>query len=310
MVAGVQRTNSDLGIGVKEIVSKQSLRQSLGYKRLFLWAAILAVVFGIVLMSINLYGLTQPIRKPGLGVTDHDLLRFVPEELWSYERSMEEIDALASIDNKDVLASKANEIVNISIIHPQWTWVDRVEYRQLIPIWENYYLWFLGVVTDMPQIQRYHYANYKRNIKRGIGVCGDAATVYSSILDRYGIENRLASFSDGHVVVEYESDDGQSFVMDPDFGVELGMSLEQIGKSPESIRPMYAEQGYSVREIDTLVRIYSSGFFIFDDTYSFMAKRYIFEEVSYIMKWVAPLFLIFMGGFYLSRRRRLRLDKK
>jgi hypothetical protein len=288
----------------------KSFRQSATHKSLFFWIAISAVVIGMLLLSINLYGLSQPIRKPGLGVTDHEMLRFIPEEIWSYERSMKEIDALSRIEHKDVLASKANDIVNISIIHPQWTWIDRVEYRQLIPVWENYYLWFLGVVTDMPQIQRYHYANYKRNIKRGIGVCGDAATVYSSILDRYGIENRLASFSDGHVVVEYESEDGQSFVMDPDFGVELGMSLERINSDPELVRKAYANRGYTTREINTLVRIYGSGFFIFDDTYSFMAKRYIFEEVSYVMKWVAPLILIVLGCLYLLRIRRLSTFKK
>ena len=278
--------------------------------RYLLILAIICLVVGTVLMAINIYGLTQPIRKPGLGVEDHELLRFVPDQTWSYERSMQEIDALSTIDDPDRLASKANEIVNTSMVHPQWTWVDRNEYRQLVPIWENYYLWFLGVVTDMPQIQRYHYANYKRNIKRGIGVCGDFATVYSSILDRYGIENRLASFSDGHVVVEYDSDDGQSYVMDPDFGVELGMSLEEISNSPEQVRSAYADQGYSTREIDTLVRIYGSGFFIFDDTYNFMAKRYIFEEVSYVMKWVAPLILIFLASVYFFRTRKTGLDTK
>ncbi|MHA7924489.1 MAG: hypothetical protein ACX936_04765 [Marinobacter sp.] len=278
--------------------------------RVFLIFAIIFLVVGTVLMAINLYGLTQPIRKPGLGVEDRELLRFVPEEVWSYERSMKEIDGLSEIENKDILASRANEIVNKSMVHPQWTWVDRNEYRQLVPVWENYYLWFLGLVTDMPQIQRYHYANYKRNIKRGIGVCGDFATVHSSILDRYGIENRLASFSDGHVVVEYESENSQSYVMDPDFGVELGMSLEEVSNSPELVRSAYADQGYSTREIDTLVRIYGSGFSIFDDTYNFMAKRYVFEEVSYVMKWVAPLTLIFLGSFYLFRTRQTAWVKK
>ncbi len=283
-------------------------RQRVGRKTLFFWLAVIALIIGIVLMSINLYGLSQSIRKPGLANTDPELLRFVPEQAWSYEKSMEEIDALSEVSDKDLLASKANDIVNISIIHPQWTWVDRVEFRQLIPIWENYYLWFLGIVTDMPQIKRYHYANYKRNIKRGIGVCGDFATVYSSILDRYDIENRLASFSGGHVVVEYKSENGKSLVMDPDFGVELGMSLEEISSHPELIRKAYADEGYSTREINTLVRIYGSGFYIFDDTYNFMAKRYVFEEVSYVMKWLLPLILIIIGLIYIKKPSGSRVE--
>jgi hypothetical protein len=177
----------------------------------------------------------------------------------------------------------------------------------LIPIWENYYLYFLGLALDMPQIQRYHYANYKRNIKRGIGVCGDAATVLSSILDRYEVPNRIGSFSNGHVVIEYESENGQRYVMDPDFGVELGMSLQAITEDPRLVRNVYSAQGYSEKEINTLERIYGSGYVIFDDTYHFMTKRYIFEEVSYVMKWLLPVFLIVIPVFCLLRTRAAKL---
>jgi len=282
-------------------------RQQAGRRnRLVLAIALVSLAVGLILMSINLYGLTQSIRKPGVGVTDHHLLRFIPDRVLTYEESMAKIDALASISDRDSLASEANDIVNESMVHVEWKQVDREEYRQLIPIWENYYLHFLGIVTDLPQIRRYHYANYKRNIKRGIGVCGDAATVLSSILDRYQIPNRLASFGDGHVVVEYESDNAERYVMDPDFGVELGMSLEKLTDDPGTMREIYAARGYSTREINTLERVYGSGFSIFDDTYHFMTKRYIFEEVSYVMKWLAPLFLLMISVFYLVRTRQER----
>jgi hypothetical protein len=288
-----------------------SSKQQTGHrKRFILVMVILSLVVGLILISINIYGLTQPIRKPGVGVTDHHLLRFIPDKVLTYEESMEKIDALEGIGDRNSLASEATNIVNESLVHVEWKQVDPEEYRQLIPIWENYYLHFLGVVTDLPQIQRYHYANYKRNIKRGIGVCGDAATVLSSILDRYQIPNRLASFKGGHVVVEYESENGQRHVMDADFGVELGASLDAITANPGSVRKAYADQGYSEREINTLESIYGSGYLIFNDTYHFMTKRYVFEEVSYVMKWLAPLFLIIVSVFYLIRtsRRKVEID--
>jgi hypothetical protein len=58
-----------------------------------IWFALatLAIGIGIILMAINLYGLTQSIRKSGLGVNDKDNLRFVPEVVLSYEQSMEAI---------------------------------------------------------------------------------------------------------------------------------------------------------------------------------------------------------------------------
>lgn len=75
--------------------------------RFFLVLAAISLIVGLVLMGLNLYGLTQPIRKPGLGVTDVDQLRFVPDEVWSYEESME---AIARLDVSNLARpEKSNE---------------------------------------------------------------------------------------------------------------------------------------------------------------------------------------------------------
>ena len=142
--------------------------------------AVFCVVIGLILMSINIYGLTQPIRKPGLGIIDHDQLRFIPEEVWSYEDSLTAINNLDASSSRIKFAEAANQVVNQSLIHPDWEKVDPVEYRQLVPIWENYFLWGVGMFSGLPQFERYHYANYKRNLERGIGICGDASTILSS----------------------------------------------------------------------------------------------------------------------------------
>ena len=99
--------------------------------------ALVCLSIGMLLMAINLYGLTQPIRKPGLGVTDRDQLRFGPEEVWNYQQSMAAIDGLAALQSKNLLAETANDVVNKSLIHVQWNRVDPLEYRQLVPVWEN-----------------------------------------------------------------------------------------------------------------------------------------------------------------------------
>ena len=264
---------------------------------------VLMLVLGLALLSLNLYGLTQPLRKPGLGVTDKELLRFVPGEVWSYEKSLSAIESLAEVDNGLLLAEQANQIVNHSLIHPKWPDVDPVAYRQLVPPWENIFLWAVGKFSGLPQFERYHYVDYRRSIERGIGICGDASMVLSSVLDRYGIESDIISFR-GHVIIEYENPAGGRLLLDPDFGVAINRSLEELQADPELARPLYLEAGYPPQEVDDLVAIYSGDFSIFDDTYGFMAKRYIFENVTYVLKWLLPPLLILPAIALWFRRRR------
>lgn len=264
-------------------------------------------IVGLLLLSVNFYGLTQPIRKPGLGVIDHDQLRFIPKEVWSYERSLKAIEQLGEQSSVRYLAGQANSIVNNSLTHVDWAAVDPHEYRQLVPIWENYFLWAIGRFSGLPQFARYHYADYTRNIRRGIGVCGDASTVLSSVLDSYHIENRIVSFK-GHVIVEYKDEQGSRFLADPDFGVKMDGDLEQLVKNPESFRQYYLDAGYPSGEVDYLFDAYDTSFAIFNDTYHFMTKRYIFEEVSYVMKWLMPIIILFFSGIYLLRTREKNKD--
>ena len=265
--------------------------------------AVLSLILGISLLSINLYGLTQSIRKPGLGVNDHDQLRFIPEEVWSYEKSMDAIGNLSTVKPGDDLAEQANRIVNQSLVHVEWNRVDALEYRQLVPIWENYFLYLLGRYSELPQFTRYHYADYQRNIRRGIGICGDASTILSSVLDQHDVSNQIIAFR-GHVLVEYTGTDGQDYLMDPDFGVSLGVDLESLVGDPQIVRSRYIDAGYSSREVDSLFESYATKYNIFDDTYQFMKQRYLFERFSYVMKWLLPIMLIVASVLRLNKSRR------
>jgi len=253
--------------------------------------AVVALITGVLLMGVNLYGLTQPLRKPGLGETDHEALRFVPEQVWSYERSLEAIDRLDPDHPDQDFLVKANQLVNQILVHVDWNRVDAAEYRQLIPVWENYFLHILGRFSGLSQFERYHFADYRRNIRRGIGICGDAATILSSVLDRYGVDNRIVSFA-GHVLVEARTPAGDGLLLDPDFGVELEIPLDQLALALPQVRQRYLDAGYPADQIDYLMPVYSLPYRIFDNTYHFMSRRFLFEEVSYVLKWVLPLILI------------------
>jgi len=266
-------------------------------------AVMLMLVLGLVLLSLNLYGLTQPLRKPGLGVTDQGLLRFVPERVWDFERSLGAIDSLAGAGSELPLAEQANEVVHRSLVHVNWTEVDPIAYRQLIPPWENVFLWAVGRFSGLPQFERYHFTDYRRSIERGIGICGDASIVLSSVLERYSIESDIISFR-GHVIVEYENANGQKLLLDPDFGVALNRSLDELKADPELARPLYLEAGYGAQEVDDLVAIYSKDHAVFDDTYGFMSKRYLFEKTTYVLKWLLPPLLILPAFVTWYRRRQ------
>lgn len=114
--------------------------------------AVVALIAGVLLMGLNLYGLTQPLRKPGLGETDHEALRFVPEQVWSYEQSLEAIDRLNPEQSERAFLEAANLVVNRSLVHVDWNRVDPEEYRQLIPPWENYFLYLLGRFSGCPSL--------------------------------------------------------------------------------------------------------------------------------------------------------------
>lgn len=258
-------------------------------------------------MSINLYGLTQTVRKPGLGVGTPEELRFVPQEVWSYEQSMQAIVELHSIQDKDEAAKRAIDVVKQALVHPDWYRVDPVEYRQLVPIWNNYFLYFVGRLSGLPQFERYHFADYRRSIRRGIGMCGDASMVLSSVLDRLDIQNRILSF-DGHVIVEYRDARGAWRLADPDFGVSIRSSLKHLTESAESTKADYKNAGYSDSEVEYLIRIYRTPYVIFESVYDFMALRFIFEHVSYVLKWVLPILLLAQGLLF-WRLRRHKLEK-
>lgn len=278
------------------------------WRRIVRILAYILFVLGLVLMCLNLYGLTQSVRRPGLGVDDHAQLRFVPKNVWSYEKAITSIEELKQFSgNRRQLVEKTNSLVNTALIHPDWNNVDPVEYRQLIPAWENYFLYLLGQYSGLPQFERYHYADYKRSIRRGIGLCGDASMVMSSILDEVGIENRIVSFR-GHVIVEYEGEGGVMRLADPDFGVMLRADIAELTSKPSIIAADYLGAGYSRSEVNSLLRSYSSSYTLFDDTYHFMRKRYVFEYFSYVFKWVLPLLLMLPILLVWMRSRRRQAE--
>ena len=256
-------------------------------------SAIIILAIAVALFSINIYGLFQDIRVKDLDQVSPDLLRFPNDNYLTYEDSIEKISSIKRGDDYEY-AIKANKLVQNSMTHVDWNKVDRTTFHQLVPLWENYMLHLIGRISSDPQLKRYHFVDYKRSLRRGIGICGDASMVLSQILDKRGINNKIISYK-GHVITEATLANERQILLDPDFGVELTMSNEELSANPSSAYPFYIMSGYSEKEAASLSRIYGTDYAIFDNVYSFMPKRYIFEYASYILIWLIPTALLLLS---------------
>jgi len=255
--------------------------------------ASILIAFGLLLLSINIYGLFADTRKENLDQVDPKLLRFINDNYMSYSDSIEKLKTIDH-ENHTVYVQQANKLVQQSLTHIKWNKVDPKEFRQLVPIWENYLLHFAGIFFDQPQIKRYHFVDYKRSLQRGIGICGDASMVLSQILDKKGIDNQIVSYQ-GHVITQAILDNDKKILLDPDFGVELKMSLEELSADPSSAYSYYLNAGYSEKEARSLIRIYSGKHTLYDDVYALMPKRYVFEHLSYVLKWLIPICMLLVS---------------
>ncbi|MBU3017177.1 hypothetical protein KO519_05625 [Paraglaciecola agarilytica] len=249
--------------------------------------------FGIILTSINLYGLTQEIRPKGLV---EENLRFANDEPIIYEQAIKEVEKLPE-ENNEEYASRLTKVVSKSIAHIHWNEEQNPHrFNQQIPIWENYFIFLMSKVTSIPEYQKYHFADYRRSLKRGIGVCGDASMVMSQLLNKNGIPNQILSYP-GHVVVAAKMDDQRELLFDPDFGVAVPYTVKQVSASPDLIKPLYIAAGHTVGDANTISRSLGGDIERWNGVTHFITNKYYFEKVAYWLKWPFPIFLFCIAIF-------------
>ena len=109
-----------------------------------------------------------------------------------------------------------------------------------------------------------------------------------------GIENQIVSYQ-GHVITEITLNENKKLLLDPDFGVKIDMTLAELNANPASVYPYYRDADYSEREALALARIYGTKHTVFDNVYAFMPKRYLFEYLSYVFKWLISVSLLLVS---------------
>lgn len=262
----------------------------------------LLMTLGGILLSANIYGLFNNIRP---AVFFEDELRFANDSPIPHEQTLVEIIKHKNESNIDY-THRLTKVIDDSIAHIHWEKYDAKKFNQLVPIWENYFLYFAGILSNIPEFKKYHFADYERSLKRGIGICGDASMIMSQLLDNNNISNQIITFP-GHVIVAVKFDkQNKELLFDPDFGVSLPFSPEEIKQSPHLVNNYYLQAGYFDYDIRAFNKIYNNDYQRWNGVSHFITHKYYFEKISYYLKWPLPIIAIIIGScFFIFNRKKL-----
>jgi hypothetical protein len=262
--------------------------------------AIIVFTLGFLLTSVNIYGEFKDIRP---AVFFNEELRFTDDQPVILEQTLSQL--VRSKNESDLqFSQRITPVIAAGLAHIHWERYAPEKFNQLIPIWENYFLYFMGKFSNIPEFEKYHFADYERSLERGIGICGDASMILSQVLSDNNIENDIVTFP-GHVIVSAVFNNKKEQLFDADFGVSLPFSLNEIKQSPSLVNDYYLDAGYFDYDIKAFNRIYNNNYQRWNGVKHFITNKYYFEKVSYFLKWPMPIFLLLISIFYFIKHFRI-----
>ncbi|PKG93020.1 hypothetical protein [Paraglaciecola sp. MB-3u-78] len=261
----------------------------------------LTLLAGTLLLVVNLYGLNKEIRVDDF---HNEYLLFPNDQPTDFNSTS--LELLRRENENDIeFASRITNVIARGMAHIKWIVYPEEKFNQLVPIWENYFLYFMGKFSGIPEYERYHFANYHRSLERGIGICGDASMVISQVLNEQGISNKIITFP-GHVVVAASFKNGKQYIFDADYGVTIPFSLQEFPSKSSEIAKLYSEAGYPLRDFVLFQRIYKENYNQWDGVEHFITKKYYFEKFAYWLKWPFPILMMFFSLVYLFKIKRTK----
>lgn len=259
-----------------------------------------SLMLGIGILVLNLYGLTQTLRPDGLSP---DVLRFKENDLVLTEEEFRTEISRKNGENDQQYARRLTILISKGMAHVHWELYDPATFNQRIPIWDNYILFAIGLLSNNADFTRYHFTIPDKSIERGVGLCGDASMLLSELLFQENIQNQIISMP-GHVMVEAQYGE-QKQLLDPDFGVPLDNSFEYYVNNTDQLVKEYESFGYFNNGELMIRREISDGLYLFwNGAKHFVTKKYYFERLSYVMKWLIPFFLICAPLWFFAKKNR------
>lgn len=251
------------------------------------------IVGSLVLLSINSYGLLFPnklyhqFKIEKRGSRFHRYLP--PMSVASLRRRAHE--------PYGSYVQRLTDSVNGRIYH---VWKPDVSTR--VSIFDNYVLYFLGYLKS--DYSSYEFRDAGHALRRGYGVCSQAAFIVQDILGDQGDKVGIWDLKE-HVVVQTTAG-SKSWILDADYGVVVPYGMKAIKKDPDIIRPYYAKY-YPGKTLDRLIHIYGRRDSEYYPEHTFDSgsfKTIDKERLAYALKWLIPIFGLAIGVFGLWRARR------
>lgn len=234
----------------------------------------------------------------------------------SLEMSLDEVRAVIDSDATDKTSylERLNTAIHKGVLH-HWSAEHAKETNLTIPATENFILYGMQFVWPEDCV-RYEFFDYRRALDRRLGSCGQKSILLVEILKEKRIPGHVFQLGtyvsprgrsdDGHIVAAVEVGDDEWWVADPDFGVIVPHSPEQVGDNPTLVSRYYEEAGYPEGRIKEMETVFEKDKNVVKDRYvgakGYSVKKYYFEKSSYVFIWLIPLALMSPTLWGLSRQ--------
>jgi hypothetical protein len=271
--------------------------------------SILLFLFGVSLLLLNSIGFFIPLKNPA--IYNESKTKFNSDSTLTPKETFQQLSELKMLSKEDT-AKKSTLILNKSIAH-YWEKDPTNSYNTAVPFYHN---WILASLQfTYPSIyKQYEYCNYKDAIKRGIGQCSQHAIALTDFLNQHNVESFVVGL-DGHVVSTAQVAPSVWWILDPDFGVVIPYSLNEIESSPQLVDSYYKNTSPTrepSKDILDFPAIYgNSGNITYSGAYIGSIgyidcnwKKVLIEKTSCFLIWIIPLFLIFPYLINLYKKRK------
>ena len=264
--------------------------------------SILLSAIGLFLLILNLTGVFKSLRHKDIYQLRQGNKFGIELSEKQFHKELKQI--MLSKESDSLTAVKVSHLVNRSMAHyynPKENDLQNIKkYNLRIPIYENYILflraWNKSRKDDTGLMGRRHeFLNWRKAIERGLGLCSQHAIIVSEILNEAGIQSKMIGLS-GHVVPTAKISDDKWIILDPDYGVNIPFSIQEVEENTELIEPFYLVEGYNNKTINELKRIFSKeGNRIVENAKVYTGKTGKIERRSYWVIWVIPIILIVLS---------------
>jgi len=261
---------------------KKIKRNQSNILQFYKYIAAVCILAGVVLMGINVVGsMISPPRHPN--ANQQPPAREVIKQL----------EQLTPTVGDGAFAKQVTTLIFKGIKH---SWPINSSQLQL-PFYKNWLLKIIpfllppisnGIRNKREKIKKviryYEYLDYKDAIFRGVGLCSQHAMAVTNFMIRHGFHSETILLN-GHVVNQTSFPDGNTYLLDADYGVTMPFNLEFAKKHSQAVEQIYENAHYSKSIAYRISQIY---------THRGKPYRKVIRNLVFL-NWIIPLLSLLFG---------------